>query len=300
LIDRKALIPRVYPATHNGERDGKPVFLNEQAWTIKKRDQVSSILAAQMLQNPAAGTEAMFRLDWLNWTEIRPATLNIALMVDPASSKKRSADSTVMHVWGIDAAWNRYLLDGYHHRMSLTERWEALLGLYRKWIAEPGVQMVKVGYERYGSMSDLEYFEDCMKRLGFHFPIQELSWPLESEERSKRDRIQRLEPDFRKRRLFFPFIHKINGVTTREYTALQQRCAAENRAFQILQPTRRIDERGNLYTLHIRLTEEYLPYPYSSHDDGLDCASRWYDMDMNPPTIVDDSAIEPPVYVDGA
>jgi hypothetical protein len=300
LLDRGSLIPRIYPATDDGTRDGNPVLLTPEAWEIKKRDMPSHILAAQMLQNPAAGNEAMFKKEWLRWTEIRPATLNVAILVDPASSKKRSADSTVIHVWGVDTARNRYLLDGYHHKMSLSERWTALLNLYKRWTGEPGIQLVKVGYERYGATSDLEYFREKMEQMRFYFSIEELNWPRDSDERSKLDRIQRLEPDFRNGKIHFPFQNKIDGKASRELTKLQEQLVRESRAFQILQPTVRQDENGNLYRLHIRLTEEYLVYPFAPHDDGLDCASRWCDMDMHPPQIIDDRAIEPEVFVDGA
>jgi hypothetical protein len=300
LIDRRALVPRVYPATDDGTRGGTPVFLTREAWEAAKRDQIGSVLAAQMLQNPAAGNEAMFKKEWLRWTEVRPATLVVAILCDPASSKKRTADSTVIHVWGMDAAWNRYLLDGVHHKMSLSERWAALLMLYKKWTSEPGVKMVKVGYERYGATSDLEYFQDKMEQLRFWFPIEELNWPRESDERSKLDRIQRLEPDFRNGKIHFPFQNKIDGKATRELTKLQEQMVRESRAFQILQSTVRQDENGNLYRLHIRLTEEYLVYPFAPHDDGLDCASRWYDLDLHPPQVIDDIYIEPEVFVDGA
>ena len=57
-------------------RDGAPVFLTVPAWDEKKEKQPSHILAAQMLQKPAAGTEAMFDVEWLRFSDTRPATLN--------------------------------------------------------------------------------------------------------------------------------------------------------------------------------------------------------------------------------
>jgi hypothetical protein len=151
LLDRKSLKPRIYPATDDGTRDGNPVLLTPEAWEITKRDQPTNVLAAQMLQNPAAGNEAMFKKEWLKFADIRPATLTVAIMCDPASSRKKSSDDTVIHVWGMDTARNRYLLDGYHHKMGLTERWTHIRDLRKKWTDTPGIQLIKVGYERYGS-----------------------------------------------------------------------------------------------------------------------------------------------------
>src|SRR6202171_3737325 len=153
LLDRKSLKPRIYPATDDGTRDGNPVLLTPEAWEITKRDQPTNVLAAQMLQNPAAGNEAMFKKEWLKFADIRPATLTVAIMCDPASSRKKSSDDTVIHVWGMDTARNRYLLDGYHHKMGLTERWTHIRDLRKKWTDTPGIQFIKVGYERYGSTS---------------------------------------------------------------------------------------------------------------------------------------------------
>ncbi len=301
LMDRKSVVPRIYAATDNGLRDGNPVFLSKEAWEVTKRDQISSVLAAQMLQNPAAGNEAMFQGPWLRFSEIRPATLAVAIMVDPASSIKRTSDSTVIHVWGIDTAWNRYLLDGYHHRMTLSQRWTALRDLRRKWVAEPGIQTVKVGYERYGAMSDLEYFADKMEQERYFFPIEELNWPRSGEERSKIDRIQRLEPDMRNGKIILPKLHLLeDGSVTTALTAAQEKLRLESRAFQIFTPTVRADENKQIYRLSRRLIDEILVYPYAPHDDGLDCASRWYDMDMSPPVLIDERSLEPEVFSDGA
>jgi hypothetical protein len=35
--------------------------------------------------------------------------------------------------------------------------------------------------------------------------------------------------------------------------------------------------------LNKKLLDEYLVYPYSAHDDGLNSASRGNDMNMHPP-----------------
>ena len=89
MIEMKAVKPRIYPATKCGTRNGDPVFLSKEVWEDKKRRQTSSVLAAQMLQNPAAGNNAIFQKEWLRFQEVRPATLNIYILCDPASSKKK-------------------------------------------------------------------------------------------------------------------------------------------------------------------------------------------------------------------
>lgn len=291
IIDRAALKVRVYPATDNGLPDGNPVLLPPEAWADRKLKQGPATIACQMLQNPAAGNEAMFRKDWLSFIDIRPATLNVYIMVDPAHSKKKGSDNTAMAVIGIDSGNNKYLLDGFRHKMGLRERWENMRNLRRVWMNHPGVQMVKVGYERYGMQADLEYFEEQMLREKDSFEIHELNWTSEGGQ-SKDDRVQRLQPDFLMRKFFL-------AAVVKEETANQKRIREQGQSFRIFAPVKRRDHEGNLYSLNAGFLEEYLTYPFSAKKDLIDACSRIYDMEPVPPVLVDESALEPTVYADG-
>ena len=292
IIEKGVLKVRIYAATDTGLPDGEPVFLTPEVWEEKKRKQGPAIIACQMLQNPAAGNEALFKKEWLRFTDIRPGTLTVYIMCDPASSKKKGSDKTAIAVVALDAAHNRYLLDGYHHKMSLSERWAALKGLRKVWMNTPGVQSVKVGYERYGMRSDIEYFEERMHLERDSFEIVELAWPTEGPG-SKYDRIQRLQPHFAAGKFW------LIAVTPSE-TANQKRMRETGQGFRILQPVKRVDHERNVYALNKGFLEEYLVYPFSAHDDFLDAASRIEDMDPVPPIIVDESQLEPETYEDGA
>jgi hypothetical protein len=176
--------------------------------------------------------------------------------------------------------------------MGLAERWVRIRDLRKKWADTPGVQLIKVGYERYGSTSDLEYFTERMDIEKNFFEIVELAWPLEGPG-SKYDRIQRLEPDFRQGKVYLAAQH---AEETRNQTLMRQ----QGQAFRIYTPTRRLDHEGNAYGLNKRLLDEYMFYPYSAHDDGLDTASRWNDMGMHPPEIIDERDLEPECFADGS
>ena len=75
---------------------------------------------------------------------------------------------------------------------------------------------------------------------------------------------------------------------------------AQGQAFRILTPTHRKDEDGRLYSLNKTLLDEYLTFPYCVHDDLIDAISRIFDIEANPPVIVDQSVLEPETYADGA
>lgn len=296
ILDRGILKPRIYPATHDGTPDGKPVFLSQKVWEDTKINQRTT-LAAQMLQNPSAGHEGMFQKDHLRFADIRPGTLNVYIVVDPASSKKKGSDRTAMLVIGVDAALNKYLLDGYCHKMNLGERWTAMSGLRKHWMRQPGVQMVSVGYERFGMRDAMEHFEEKMRLTGDSFPIVELSWPQDSPA-AKYDRIQRLVPDFGQGKWFLPAVvmHEVEpGKWGAAESSAQKRCRDQGEAYRILKPTKRRDHEGNIYALNKMLLDEYLVYPFSKHDDFLDCLSRIYDMDYRAPMIIDERCTEPEV-----
>ena len=176
--------------------------------------------------------------------------------------------------------------------MTHSERYAAIKGLRKVWMAMPGVQLVKVGYERYGSTSDLEYFDEMMQRDKDAFEIVELAWPREGPG-SKIDRVQRLEPYFRAGRFYLPAVAK-------EETKAQARVKAEGQPFRVYSPTFRMDEEKRRYSLNKSLLDEYLVFPFGVHDDLIDAISRIEDIEAEPPLIIDERALEPEVFADGA
>jgi len=291
VLEHKILKMRIYPATDDGTPTGNPVFLSKEAWEHKKNTQRAGTLACQMLQNPLAGDQAMFSKDDLRFLEVRPSTLNIYILVDPASSKKKGSDYTAISVIAVDAAFNKILIDGVRQKLGLRERWVTLRELRKKWMRQPGVQAVYVGYEKYGMQSDIEYFEERMEIEGDWFEITELNWPRDGEQ-SKYDRIQRLTGDFNEHRFYLPAI--VDGETS-----TQRRMRDINQPWRILKPMRRRDHENKIYSLNREFIIEFLTYPFSTHDDFLDSASRIYDMDVRPPVLIDDKMLEPQVYDDG-
>lgn len=132
ILEKGILKPRIYPATDTGSLDGDPVLLTKARWEDIRKTQTSTV-AAQMLLNPVAGNQAIFRIEWFRPYEVRPASMNVYMMCDPSRGRTNRSDRTAIAVVGIDVGGNKYLLDGVRHRMSLSQRWEHLKRLYLKW-----------------------------------------------------------------------------------------------------------------------------------------------------------------------
>lgn len=289
MLSRDVAKPRINPATDSGTRDGKPVFLTQVQWDDKKKKTSTRTLACQMLQNPAAGDEQEFKPEWMRKYELRPKTLNVAILVDPANTKKKSSDNSAFAVIGIGAGFNKYLLDGVCHKMALAERWTTLKMLRSKWLRAPGVQVVKIGYEKYGMQADIEHFQEMMKIENKHFPIEKVAWPDNRAESAKDDRIRRLIPDHQNWRFFYPH----EG----DETAKQREAVEKGNGFLVARPIKRRDENGRIYNLVDKLyNNEYFFFPATTWKDMLDAMSRIYDLDIGPPLVVADKDVYPELH----
>jgi hypothetical protein len=317
ILERGALKPRIYAATADGTEHGKPVMLTPAAWAQVKIDQSKPTVACQFLQNPTVGEQAFFNaLDLMRW-EVRPGTLNVYILCDPARSRKKGSANTAFAVIGVDAGRNKYLLDGANHRMDLKRRWETLRFFRTAWINQPGVQGVFVGYEAYGAEADMDYFIEQMEIENNAFPIEELRWPRDTEP-SKDDRVQRLGPDFRAHKFYLPALVSHQGkdcfwkleqgaaggleIKHQEMTrptSLMSRVIKEGTPSRIAKPIVQKDSDGNLYDLTRHFIEQQMLYPFAQLKDLIDAASRIYDMEPRPPMLVDEKETLPEVFADG-
>lgn len=328
IIDRKSMKPRIYPATDDGTLEGKPVFLTQTRWDEIKRDQRSTV-SAQCLLNPIAGNEATFKSTWLRFYDVIPALMNVYILVDPSKGSGDRSDRTAISVLGVDQGSNKYLLDGVRHRMKLSERWEFVKQFKRKWEMHPGVQMVKVGYERYGMQVDLEVIEDNMQRENNHFEIEEMNTPRQGGH-AKDDRIGRLEPDLKGGRFYIPGIvhhpdinkdggacfvsvwteqmakaardagtvvtYNVGQVVYRPMRGLTKRqlnCEVTAQKHRIVTALKRRDENKDVYDVTRAFLEELLRHPFAQYVDFIDATSRIYDLDPQPPVAYEAQSVEP-------
>ena len=241
MIARGSAIPRVHKATDNGKSppEGKAVFLSDKLIMDKRRDMGPYTFSCQMLQDPVADKSMGFKEEWLRYFEELGDTSkwNKYILVDPANSKKTSADYTVMEVIGLAPDGNYYLIDALRDRLNLTQRTNKLFELHR--IHTPRA----VGYERYGMQSDIEHIQGEMERRNYRFEIKEVGGSL-----AKEDRIRRLIPIYEQGKFYSP--KRLTFVdcegTTRDY----------------------------VQTFN---SDEYLAFPVCVHDDMLDCRARILD-----------------------
>jgi predicted phage terminase large subunit-like protein len=242
IMKRGTAAPRVYPATDDGTVNGKPVFLSPEANAEKRRDMGHYVYGCQMLQNPTSESQQSFDLSWLRYYSVEPDQhdLNIYIVVDPAHSKKKSSDYTVILVIGLGADRNYYLIDGIRKRLSLSERTDELFRLHREYIPQ------SVGYEQYGIQADIEHIQEAMERKNYRFSITPLGGRV-----SKEERIKRLQPKFEQGRIWLP---------------------------KFLWQTNTEGKRENIIATFI--DEEYQPFPVCVHDDMLDDMANILHPDM--------------------
>jgi hypothetical protein len=286
---RRGWEKRVHPATHDGTKTGRPVFLSRKRWLEKIKTQSDAVLACQQLLNPLAGSIRVFDINDLQEYQVRPDALNVYLVIDPARSKKKDSANTAMAILGVDERGQKYLLDGFDHKMDLMERWQNMRDLWGKWRRAPGVQGIKVGYEVYGAQADMDYFLERQKVEGAQFEIELLEWPHDGPG-SKDDRIQRLLPDVRSHAFHGPY-----PTDDETITPYQVRMLAAGYDHRISSKIIQQDEEGLPYDLWERFKLQVSMYPFIDRKDLIDAVSRIYDLEPRAPEFIDAQILEPDV-----
>ncbi len=241
MIRRGAAVARVHPATSDGKVDGPPVLMQAETLREKRRDMGPYTFGCQMLLDPKADETQGFREEWLEyWPAAKFNDLNLYILVDPASDKKKHSDYTSMFVVGFGEDHCYRVVAMLRDRLSLTQRADALFAFHRDYRPQA------VGYEQYGMQADIEHIKDRQKRENYKFKIVPLGGQL-----AKVDRIRRLIPLFEQGNILLPDHH--------------MRVTAEG---------------VNEDLTRIFIDEEYLAFPVSVHDDMLDALSRICDPDF--------------------
>jgi predicted phage terminase large subunit-like protein len=244
LIDRGTAKPRIHLLTEDGSPTGKPTLRSQEWIADKRRDMGPYLFSSQMLQNPSADESQGFKAEWLKYHDGVPMQgLNVYMLFDPAGSKNKGSDYTAAWVVGLAADGNLYVLDLVRDRMKLTQRADLMFKWHRKYkpMRHQGIR-----YEKFGMLSDIEHFEDRMRRENYRFEITEVGGRV-----SKTERIKRLIPYFEQGRVFLP--------RTLYYTDTEGKTADLVQSF---------------------IDHEYKAFPVPLHDDMLDSLARLLEPDL--------------------
>ncbi len=241
MIKRGAVKVRKHAATADGTPSGEPVFLTREENEEKRRNMGSYVYACQMLQDPQADNVQGFDASDMRFYQNRSADgLNVYVLVDPASEKKKDSDYTSLFVIGLGPDRNYYVLDMVRDRLNLRERGQLVVDKHREW--KPRA----VGYEKYGMQADIEYIRSLQEDQNYRFAITPLGGRL-----GNLDRVRRLIPSHQEGRWFYP--KRLMYVTY------------EGKSVDLVQ---------------VFTEEELVPFPVGMHADMLDSASRIFDEDF--------------------
>jgi len=232
---------RVHPCSRDGTETGDPVLWTREQMAEKRRDMGPYNFSAQCLLNPKADALQGFKRDWIRtYKSVDHSKMPKYILVDAASSKKKSSDYTSMMVVALGLDQNYYVVDMVRDRLNLRERADRLFSLHRKW------RPLEIRYERYGMMADIEHIKDRQEKENYRFEIKEVAGKT-----GKEDRIKRLLPIFEQGRMWFPQSMHVSDW-----------------------------EKVVRDLVHDFIEEEYMAFPVGSHDDMLDCLARIAEPEM--------------------
>lgn len=239
IIKEGSVKPRIYPAMTDATDFNTSVFLSPDELKQKRVEMGAATFGTQMLLDPSIANNRYFLPEWLKYYDGQGwEEMNRYIIVDPASSKDKKSDYTVMIVLGFGKDGNYYVIDGIRDRLNLSERTNWLFRL---------VEMYKpnaVWYESYGQQADREHIEGEMNLRHYRFNINRLGGHI-----AKKQRIERLQPLFEQGKIFFP-------------TRL---------------PMITVDGEIKDFT-QMFVEDEYLKYPAVNHDDMIDALARLFDI----------------------
>ena len=227
------------------DENDKPIFLSQEELDRKKAEQGSYIFSCQLLLRPVAKEDQKFHRDMVKYYDEQPTHAYKYLAIDPANEKNKKSDYTAGLAFAFSPDRKVYLIDGIHDKLNLKERYDIIKSKHDRY------QFRRIGYEKYGMQTDLDYFRMENEKENYYMPMFKMAGQA-----SKEDRILRLVALFENGDILFP----------RE---LKYWSKYENKEISIID----------------RLIFEMESFPFGEHDDLLDCLSRILDLFFNDPTI---------------
>lgn len=208
--------------------------------------------STQYMLNPINPADAKFKEEWLKYYGTEGINLPVGLaeyvLVDPASTVKKKSDYTVIERWGVDDKGNSYFLEGIRDKVKSFDRIDRLFEIVGRCKNLKWVSYEVIG-GRHGDLEEIErrQMDNAQKGIkGYRrFTVKE----TKGSSASKVDRIeQRLVGQYHAGKVYLPehsyFISKFDG---------------------------------KVYDFVQLLKLEYLQFPFTEHDDILDCQAQLFE-----------------------
>lgn len=143
-------------------------------------------------------------IQWFSRAEVldKKENYNFYITSDFATSTHRKADYTVLGVWAVDHEQNRYLVDGYLGRFLMSDTFDKIFELVRKY------QPMSAGIEVTGQQGGfISLLESEMLRRNTYFSIAKGKGTNKqgiAVRTNKMDRFRLTEPFFKQKKIFLP------------------------------------------------------------------------------------------------
>lgn len=261
ILEKGLIKARIHPC-YLFDKEGKlsdiPALYDKDIIDFKRVSTANGVFETQMLCDPKANIMTGFEKDWVKYIDTVDYSkpMNIAIICDPAGSVKTRSDFTVFWVVARTIEDEYLFLDLVRDKIQNDLKWEVLKGLVAQYTING--RKPHVYYEQVSIQSDIQYFERMMTIDDFNFDITAVSGrpkmrigSVQAGLPSKDQRIGALQPYFKQGRMKF------------------------------LRMGERLShfEGRNVDMLKSFMEEEFEVYPFSKHDDGLDCMSRIADLE---------------------
>ena len=171
-------------------------YLEEQLHSMELED-----FCAQYMNMHVSGLTQAFRREWFQSLEWEPWMHQLTgwIVTDAAVSTRKGACMSTAIVVGIDRNHRIYLLDGFAGKVEPGQFVDELFGLHIRWQHQVNLTGWTIEKVTLGLMLE-GWIEAESRRRGLRLNIREI--PRSGGERSKDDRIRRLQPRFRAKEVF--------------------------------------------------------------------------------------------------
>lgn len=181
-------------------------FVQEQYKLAVNSGQIKAFKQEYMLRIASEEDRVILDEDisWYKREDIlaKKENYNFYITSDFATSTHRKADYTVLGVWAVDSKQNRYLVDGFLGRFLMSDTFDKIFGLVRKY------QPMSVGLEVTGQQGGfISLFQSEMLKRNTWFNIAKGKGSNRegiAVKTNKMDRFRLTEPFFKQKKIFLP------------------------------------------------------------------------------------------------